>query len=46
MSVFLKDTVKLNDGLQGQIQGAGTPNKAGIGCSSIINTTVATGSTD
>jgi hypothetical protein len=31
MSVFLRDTVKLNDGLQGQIQGAGTPNKAGIG---------------
>jgi len=31
MSVSLKDAVKLNYGLQGQLQGAGTPNEAGIG---------------
>jgi hypothetical protein len=31
MSVSLKDSVKLNYGLQGQLQGAGTPNEAGIG---------------
>jgi len=31
MSVSLKDVVKLNYGLQGQLQGAGTPNEAGIG---------------
>ena len=31
MSVSLKDTVKLNYGIQGQLQGAGTPNEAGIG---------------
>jgi hypothetical protein len=28
MSVSLKDAVKLNYGLQGQLQGAGTPNEA------------------
>jgi len=31
MSVSLKDAVKLNYGIQGQLQGAGTPNEAGIG---------------
>jgi hypothetical protein len=31
MSVSLKDAVKLNYGMQGQLQGAGTPNEAGIG---------------
>jgi hypothetical protein len=31
MSASLKDTVKLNYGIQGQLQGAGTPNEAGIG---------------
>jgi hypothetical protein len=31
MSVSLKDAVKLNYGIQGQLQGAGTPNQAGIG---------------
>ena len=31
LSVSLKDAVKLNYGLQGQLQGAGTPNEAGIG---------------
>jgi len=31
MSISLKDAVKLNYGLQGQLQGAGTPNEAGIG---------------
>ena len=31
MSVSLKDVVKLNYGIQGQLQGAGTPNEAGIG---------------
>ena len=31
MSVSLKDAVQLNYGLQGQLQGAGTPNEAGIG---------------
>ena len=31
MSVSLKDAVKLNYGLQGQLQGAGTPNERGIG---------------
>ena len=31
MSVSLKDAIKLNYGLQGQLQGAGTPNEAGIG---------------
>ena len=31
MSVSLKDAVKLNYGLQGQLQGAGTPNQAGLG---------------
>jgi len=30
MSVSLKDAVKLNYGLEGQLQGAGTPNEAGI----------------
>jgi hypothetical protein len=30
-SVSLKDAVKLNYGLQGQLQGAGTTNEAGIG---------------
>jgi hypothetical protein len=30
MSVSLKDAVKLNYGLQGQLQGAGPPNEAGI----------------
>ena len=30
-SVSLKDTVKLNYGIQGQLQGAGPPNEAGIG---------------
>jgi hypothetical protein len=31
MGISLKDAVKLNYGLQGQLQGAGTPNEAGIG---------------
>ena len=31
MTVSLKDAVKLNYGLQGQLQGAGTPNEAGVG---------------
>jgi len=31
MGVNLKDAVKLNYGFQGALQGAGTPNKAGIG---------------
>jgi hypothetical protein len=31
MGVSLKDSVKLNYGIQGQLQGAGTPNQAGIG---------------
>jgi hypothetical protein len=31
MSVSLKDVVQFNYGLQGQLQGAGTPNEAGIG---------------
>jgi hypothetical protein len=31
MSVSLKDALKLNYGMQGQLQGAGTPNEAGIG---------------
>ena len=31
MSVSLKDAVKLNYGIQAQLQGAGTPNEAGIG---------------
>ena len=31
MSVSFKDAVKLNYGLQGQLQGAGTPNEASIG---------------
>ena len=31
MSVELKDVVKLTIGLQGVLQGAGTPNQAGIG---------------
>lgn len=31
MGVSLKDAVKLNYGIQAQLQGAGTPNEAGIG---------------
>jgi hypothetical protein len=31
MGISLKDAVKLNYGIQGQLQGAGTPNEAGIG---------------
>ena len=31
MSVNLKDAVKLNYGFQGALQGAGTPNQAGVG---------------
>jgi len=31
MSVSLKDAVRLNYGIQRQLQGAGTPNEAGIG---------------
>ncbi len=31
MSISLKDAVKFNYGVQGQLQGAGTPNEAGIG---------------
>ena len=31
MEVSLKDAVKPNIGIQGQTQGAGTPNEAGIG---------------
>ena len=31
MSVSLKDTIKPNIGVQGQTQGAGTPNQAGVG---------------
>ena len=31
MSVSLKDAIKLNSGLQGQLQGSDTPNEAGIG---------------
>jgi hypothetical protein len=52
MSISLKDVVKPSIGFQGALQGAGTPNQAGIGASclslldygnysSIINTTVA-----
>ena len=31
MGVSLKDAVKLNYGFQGALQGAGTPNQAGLG---------------
>ena len=31
MSISLKDAVKFNWGFQGALQGAGTPNQAGIG---------------
>ena len=31
MSISLKDVVKPNIGFQGALQGAGTPNQAGIG---------------
>jgi hypothetical protein len=31
MSINLRDAVKLNYGFQGQLQGAGTPNEAGLG---------------
>lgn len=31
MEINLKDAVKLNYGFQGQLQGAGTPNQAGLG---------------
>lgn len=31
MEINLKDAVKLNYGFQGQLQGAGTPNEAGLG---------------
>lgn len=31
MEVSLKDAVRLNYGFQGQLQGAGTPNEAGLG---------------
>ena len=31
MSISLKDVVKDNIGFQGALQGAGTPNQAGIG---------------
>jgi hypothetical protein len=31
MDINLKDAVKLNYGFQGQLQGAGTPNEAGLG---------------
>ena len=31
MSISLKDVVKPTIGLQGSLQGAGTPNQAGIG---------------
>ena len=31
MSISLKDVVKPNFGFQGALQGAGTPNQAGIG---------------
>jgi hypothetical protein len=31
MEVSLKDAVKLNYGFQGALQGAGTPNQAGVG---------------
>jgi hypothetical protein len=31
MGVNLKDAVKLNYGFQGALQGAGTPNQAGVG---------------
>ena len=31
MAVNLKDAVKLNYGFQGALQGAGTPNEAGLG---------------
>ena len=31
MEINLKDTVKFNWGFQGALQGAGTPNQAGIG---------------
>ena len=31
MSISLKDAIKSNFGFQGALQGAGTPNQAGIG---------------
>jgi hypothetical protein len=31
MEINLKDAIKLNYGFQGQLQGAGTPNEAGLG---------------